>query len=83
MCGLWLFVTRTVQPAMWGSTYVLSEFIIQYYSCLAARDHVTVIIGDETKLSPFIIQPNVLSDVYFCDVCLHVVSLPCAEQSDL
>jgi len=63
---------------------VLSEFNVQYYSHLAARGSVAaVIIGDETKLLSFVIQQNVLSDVYFCDVCLCVVSLPCAKQSDL
>jgi len=45
--------------------------------------HDGVIIGDETELSTFVFQHNVLSDVYFCDVRFCVVSLQNAEQSDL
>jgi len=44
---------------------------------------VVIVIEDETKLLPFVIQHNVLSDVYFCDMRLCVVGLPHAEQSDL
>jgi len=40
-------------------------------------------ITHETKLLPFVIQHNVLSDVHFCNVRLHVVGLLCTEQSKL
>jgi len=36
-----------------------------------------------TKLSPFAIQHNMLSDIYFCDMRFRVVGLPHVKQSDL
>jgi len=86
LCGQWLFVTRMVQPAVCGSGCVLSEFIIQYYSHLAAARGCVIVsqsLSEMKQLLPFVIQQNVLSSVYFCNVCLRVVGLPCAKQSDL